>query len=215
MFECRQCQTGFNEHKQYMIHRAICKVKNVKCAKCNKVFGKNCLFVNHLIECKINDELSKLTNTFSFTLHKRAFKNILAIYIKSGNWTSLEHLLSAEVENIYQLLDSILNTVGSFKVQVCVLIRFTKLRNDGDYDSTELYKFTQMKQFTHISQFDDITKYWLENLDLIIDQFTQRGSGWILQSIKTVELRISKALTPVEALHEEQGFESLRQYDHE
>ena len=192
MFKCLKCQATFNKHKQCLLHRTVCKVKNIQCAQCNKVFGKNRLFVDHLIACKTNDKISKLSDNYSFTLHKKAFKNVLAIYVKSGSWTSLEHLLSAEVENIYKLLDSILNTISSFKVQVCVLIRFTKLKNDGDYDSTELYKFTQMKQFTHISQFDDITKDWIENLDLVIDQFTQRGSGWVLQSIKTVELRISK-----------------------
>ena len=67
-----------------------------------------------------------------------------------------------------------------------------KGKSDGEYVAIEVCKYSQMVQCTHISQFDDVIKRWVESLDLMIDQFTQRGSGWVLEALRKIVLRICK-----------------------
>jgi hypothetical protein len=191
MFKCSKCDRDFNKHKSMLIHRYECRFE--KCSSCKKVFKDKLNYIQHLPACKRrNIQDLGLSDVFTFRLHRVAYKSVLAIFVKEGKWSSLENLFSTEQQNIFNLLHHALYKLNSIKAQACLLISFAKQKPDGDMDTNEIYKVSLVKQVTHASQFEALVKGWIENLELVVDQFTQRGSGWVLKEIKVIEVRIGQ-----------------------
>uniref|UniRef100_A0A158P4F2 C2H2-type domain-containing protein n=1 Tax=Tetranychus urticae TaxID=32264 RepID=A0A158P4F2_TETUR len=188
MFQCNKCGEKFSKHKNLLIHKTKC-VK-VSCKNCKQNFNR-LSFLNHLSTCK-QDQSLKLKDHATFKLHKTGYGNTLAIYIKVNNWTSIENMLRGEKENMRSLLQYVIEKLGSIKVQSCLLLKFIKQKPDGDTDTTEIYKVSQMHRLTNMFNFEELVKEWMEEVELSIDQFTQRGSGWVLQTVKVLEIRIGK-----------------------
>lgn len=188
MFSCEQCGENFKKYKSLLLHRTKCKT--ITCVKCKLQYSA-LNFLNHLMECKVK-KTTDIEDFATFKLHKKAFKNTLGVYMKAESWNSIESLLAVEKDNIKNLLKYILEKLGSVKVQVCVLLKFIKQKPDGEMDSTEIYKVSQMHRLTNMHNFSAVIKDWIEQLELSIDQFTQRGSGWVLEKVKVLEIRIGK-----------------------
>ena len=191
MFFCEKCQTSFTKHKSLIIHKVKCKIS--KCNICKAIFRVKKEYLNHLLSCKTqNDCFERIARLSSFNLHKKAYKNILGIYNKVGVWPSLENLFASENSEIIKLLTGLLKELGSIKMQICIQLRFIKQKPNDIVDSTEIYKISMMESVTHSSHLEAIIKKAENHLELVIDQFTQRGSGWVLQSIKLLEVRVCK-----------------------
>ncbi|XP_053209837.1 uncharacterized protein LOC128393666 [Panonychus citri] len=188
MFECSECGVSFKKFKSLFIHKEQCSL--LKCSKCKTRFKDKEMFIDHVIKCKT--VVSSLGDVATFRLHKSAYKGVLEIYVKLGSWSSLENLFTAERQNIINLISHVIGKIGSIKTQVCVLIKFIKQKPDGDTDSTEIYKISQSEPLTHSSQIEKMITKCIENLELVVDQFTQRGSGWVLQTVKMLEIRVGK-----------------------
>ena len=150
-------------------------------------------YLNHILVCKTDYEVfERVARSSSFNLHKKAYRNILAIFNKTGVWSSLDSLFATESDEIKKLLNGLLKELGSIKMQICVHLSFIKQKANGEHDKTEIYKISMMEPLTHASHFDAILKKNQNHLELVVDQFTQRGSGWVLQSIKLIEIRVCK-----------------------
>ena len=187
MFNCAKCKKNFSKHKSLLFHKLNCKI--LKCNICEKAFKVKKEYLNHMLTCKMFERVER---TSSFNLHKKAYRNILAIYNKIGIWQSLDGLFASETDEVTKLLHGLLRELGSIKMQICVHLRFIKQKANGEMDSTEIYKVSMMEPLTHSSHIDSIVKKSKNHLELVIDQFTQRGSGWVLQSIKLIEIRVCK-----------------------
>ena len=191
MFVCSKCLKSFNKHKSLLTHKSTCNVS--KCNLCKSSFKVKKEYLNHILSCKTqNESFERVGKNSSFTLHKKAYRNILGIYNKIGVWPSLENLFASEASEVTRLLNELLKELGSIKFQICVHLRFIKQKADGDVDSTEIYKISMMEPLTHSYHTSSILKKAVNNLELVIDQFTQRGSGWVLHSIKLIEVRVCK-----------------------
>ena len=191
MFNCEKCQKSFSKHKALLVHKVSCKTS--RCNVCSTNFKVKSEYLNHILSCKSqNDIFERIAAKSSYRLHKKAYRNILGIFNKGSVWMSLENLFASENNEITSLLHGLLKELGSLKVQICVHLRFIKQKPDGNIDSTEIYKMSMMEPLTHVSQIESVLRDGKNHLELVIDQFTQRGSGWVLQSIKFIEVRVCK-----------------------
>uniref|UniRef100_A0A158P4N4 DNA-directed DNA polymerase n=1 Tax=Tetranychus urticae TaxID=32264 RepID=A0A158P4N4_TETUR len=188
MFSCSTCKQSFLKYKSFLLHKTRCK--KVVCKKCKSSFS-SLNFLNHLNQCR-QKQSEDIGDFATFKLHKRSYRNALAVYIKADGWKSIEHLLAVEKENIQSLLKYIIERIGSVKVQACLLLKFIKQKTEGGTDTTEIYKVAEMLSLTNLHHIETIVKNWIEQIELAIDQFTQRGSGWVLQSVKVLEIRVGK-----------------------
>ena len=92
MFECQKCNHKFLKFKSFLKHKLSCSPKLKKCEHCDVKFTNNRL-TEHKAECKTIRALQRdLEDNSSFHLHRIAYRNVLAVYVKLGSWPSIEDL---------------------------------------------------------------------------------------------------------------------------
>lgn len=124
-----------------------------------------------------------------FDLLKICFNNKLQIFGKKVNYIDIEALLSNEKGNISLILQQCINNSDSpcIKAKAIFSTRFYK-----EETQTNTYFHCAYTSISSIEIIDEYIHDCFEQLINQVDQFTQRGSGWILDNIFYIELRIAK-----------------------
>ncbi|XP_053206942.1 uncharacterized protein LOC128391119 [Panonychus citri] len=168
-----------------------------RCAHCSKKFKKETNLIFHQQLCK-STQVSvsrnlKLNLPGDFTLQKQAFYKSLNVYYKSftENFFDIENALKSESGNLKQLLSTFLEVLGLLKVQIGICCEFYR------YDGFEIVWIDPMfnsslKPLTSIDLYNQFLDDCYFEISVDFDSFNQKGSGWILNKVKLIEIRIGK-----------------------
>lgn len=197
-FNCEFCKSTFNESEKLRIHYMSCKKfnNNISCNLCGKHFKFKSTFIKHKLReiNQIGSGSQKLPNisseTHNFVLSKSAFKNYLQQYelYPDEDYKDTHDFFYVYYEDIQKLMKLILPKVNSIKVQFCLQVTF--------YKTVSNIKIFTIAYFTSdnyiLSAFNNTLNNKLINMfDNKIQTFESIGSGWIIDSIDRLDIRIA------------------------
>lgn len=159
------------------------------CADCKRKFSSTARLELHFCDAKQYD----LPENFGiFHLMCHAFKKFLAIYTTiEFKYPDLSTFFSDQVPNVEELLLYMLDNLGPYKVQFCLGVEMKKPLPDK-----ELVEYVRMCSGMFAVTLDELIKNVIKEfqdvIQLTVDQFTERGSGWTISTVKSLEVRIAK-----------------------
>lgn len=159
------------------------------CDFCGRVFKSRASALNHQCPASINIELPSSINNFKLAQH--AFNRFLAVYQKNLKYYPLTQFIGNEIKNIKSFLTSLLQLQSPFKVQFCLKIVMIKpFINSIKRENVSMC--TPSMSLICKTDVSLILRNFHENIEISIDQFTQRGSGWTIDSIEALDIRVAK-----------------------
>lgn len=127
--------------------------------------------------------------------------------MKDCNCKDVTWLFGMKGGIISDLLKYMLAKMGAVKVQMNLRMLFKKPEpsvstNINDkLNNGELHKYTKSKILVTTSEIPTLLREWESELDLAIDQFVQRGSGWQLGKLNQVYIQFSKYIARAGGCH--------------
>ncbi|XP_053209662.1 uncharacterized protein LOC128393504 [Panonychus citri] len=183
MYSCNKCNR-LSKRK----HCYNCSTK-YKCDECKRTFLIKSNFDDHIVQCQ-SKEIFGLADFDPFVLVISAFKQFLVIYKRDNlTYDDLDELFNDHRNIIENLFFYINEKLKCFKFQICVFIHFVK-PNDGN--STTSYICSSMKTITTPWNSMDVLNECQVEISATIDSFTNKGSGWAIDEICTIEIRVAK-----------------------
>ncbi|XP_053210240.1 uncharacterized protein LOC128394030 [Panonychus citri] len=168
-----------------------------RCVHCNRKFKKQINLKFHQQLCaSVQVSISRNLNVQlpgEFLMKKQAFYKSLNVYYKkfNENFFDIETVLKTESGNLKQLLTTFLKSLGMLKVQIGLSCEF--YRYDGfDIVWIDPMFNSSLKPLTSIDLYNHFLDECYFEISLDFDSFNQKGSGWILNKVKSLEVRIGK-----------------------
>ncbi|XP_053214135.1 uncharacterized protein LOC128397434 [Panonychus citri] len=168
-----------------------------KCRHCGKKFKKDLNLLYHQQVCRsiqvkvIHDLNFVLPDGYQLRAH--AFFRSLNVYSKCfiNEFFDIESVIKNEEKNIKKLLETFLQHLVMLKVQIGICCEFYR------YDGLEIVWITPMfnsslKPFLTLELFEQFLDDCFFEISLDFDTFTTKGSGWTLNKVKMIEIRIGK-----------------------
>ena len=145
---------------------------------------KHCIFS---LERKRKREIleENFENT-GFDKLQKCFKDTLQVYAKSVQYDDIESLYSGERLSLIDL-SRIISELRMVKVQMIFSTKFRKADTDMEY-----YFHTNNTALLSMELVDELLEKGCEEITNQVDQLTARGSGWILEKVFNIEIRVAK-----------------------
>ncbi|XP_074604049.1 uncharacterized protein LOC141857450 [Brevipalpus obovatus] len=126
-----------------------------------------------------------------FEMISHAFNKYLSVYRQAVEHTTLSALYIDQATKIQGLLRELIKHQSPLKVQLCTRMEMIKPLLDT-VKHEKINMCTRSMSLICYTDVDGIVETYFKNLEASIDQFTQRGSGWILKKFDQVEVRIGR-----------------------
>jgi hypothetical protein len=137
------------------------------------------------------NRLPVLSKNSKFTLSKFAFKSFLQQYelMPDLEIKDIEHFFSFYKKDIINLVQNILTKLNSIKLQMCLSVSFSREAKDIliytlAYFCSENYIISNIDNFKN--KFSNIIEFF----ETKAQDFEERGSGWKLDSVDRLDVRI-------------------------
>lgn len=163
----------------------------VSCNKCQRAFQRKRARDVHQQGCgqifSIED-LDDFPEVNGFQLNKSAFREFLMEYSKTGlSYMDLTSTFSNENESLKELIVNVLIRKKMVKAQIVLHIDVVKPSLNEKIRQTSFIT-TVTFPLTSSCHFDDFIKSRINDIQLIVDKYTERGSGWVIEKVHTVEV---------------------------
>ena len=195
------CQFSFAALPTLLTHMKKCKKKfpaTEECSACNQELLTKSAYIRHKMICVRQrgagkSRLPRLPEDWPFILSKKAFKSFLQQYelFPEERFEDVINFIAEYHENIVQLLDLLLASIHSFKIQFCLACTFRK-EVDETLTYTLGYFLTENYIITAATDKSTIINRMVEGLENKVNEFEGLGSGWILDEIDRLDLRIGQ-----------------------
>ena len=160
-----------------------------KCVECKRTFFIKENYEKHTKSCQSKNTYG-LINFDPFILSMSAFRQFLVVYTLSDiNFIDIDGLYSEHKITMENLLFYVYEYMKSIKFQICVHIHFIK---PNDSTSTKTHICSSMKTMTSPWNAMNLFNECRDEINATIDAFTHKGSGWTIDRITTLEIRIAK-----------------------
>lgn len=186
---CNNCKLLFPTKEQYNLH-----LKHNDCDFINQMgSGKN----------KILNDSPKLNKSNNFILRKKALKGFVKQYELTPEKTfkDVYELVNFYSKDLDEILSKILSTEHSVKVQICLSVLFYKnlYVNEDSEDKDENSIINNIAYFcplntplTHVENIKSTIDTQIGEINNQIEEFINNGSGWTVDYIVRLDLRIAK-----------------------
>jgi len=182
-------------------HLKICLSKNdpIKCSKCFKKFTSIKVLKYHLIcnECITQssggESINEVPLNSKFELSSSAFKKFLQIFtlISDDKINDSTEFFLTNRDNIKELVIFLLNQLSSLKIQFCLKVKF--IRDVGGHITEQYAYFTSVSRpLSNIKFFSQLFFKSISDIDTNIQEYMDKGSGWVVDSIEKLEVRVGK-----------------------
>ena len=122
-----------------------------------------------------------------FVLKEHCFKKFLRLYVLKPSCGDLNIFFLNNKSSFSRLFSNILKELIAIKFQICLHVLFLK-----NHLSQVFYICSKCKELTSSKFIDREIARAQSDLEIIIDLFTERGSGWTLSKIVLCEVRVGK-----------------------
>ena len=164
-----------------------------KCSECKRCFKIEANFNKHVEKCQSSENFG-LTDFKSIVLQKSAFRQFLVVYIlQNMYYKDSDGFFIDKQRELSELLFYIYQSIGVFKFQICVNVDFMK-PNELE---TKAYLCSSLKNFLRPQITDELLNECKQEVCNRIDTFTNLGSGWIIDNITSIEIRVAKYIPQV------------------
>ena len=161
----------------------------LSCERCGRVF-RSVKGVNiHQCSADIHSALPEKGNGFETQQH--AFNAYLKVYKKTVNYNSFDDFFTHQFPQICEFLTKLQQSESPLKVQFCTTLIMIKPTADS-IKREDVLMCTRSKSLVCEFDVSEIVEDYKTQMENSIDQFTQRGSGWILESVVNIEIRVAK-----------------------
>src|SRR5260370_8715422 len=200
-FTCPMCLISQENYNKFKTHLRICNLfsSNSKCSICFKKFSTKSGLLIHALRCqqqigygKIN-KLPKLKIGSKFLLSRQAFKAFLQQYELHAEkyFNDSGEYMTFYKKDILELIDDILIKLNSLKLQLSLSVTFSR-----EIEQIPTYTVGYFcTQNMIISSLNDLTKKFptiITKLDNDVQDFQDKGSGWKVEDINRLDIRIGK-----------------------
>jgi hypothetical protein len=194
---CSTCNFICENSKAYFNHLSICNKskKLIKCPYCQKRLTsiKSLKYHFDLNECvnQQGGQLPELNNESVFKVQKSAFKKFIEEYYYEPEdiYNDANEFFLSYQKEFKSLYKTILTTVNNVKTQICLTVNFHR-EIDGQLLNQIGYFMSLTRPLSNIKNFNKIFYKSITEIENKINEFTERGSGWIIESINKVEIRV-------------------------
>ena len=196
-----RCEFSFAALPDLLTHMKKCKKKFPpieECSTCNEELFSKTAYIKHKLICVKQkgagkSRLPRLPEDWPFVLSKKAFKLFLQQYelFPEDRFEDVINFIAQYHDNIVQLLDLLIGSINSFKIQFCLACTFRK-EVDETLTYTLGYFITENYIITAATDKSTIINRMVERLENKINDFEGIGSGWVLDEIDRLDLRIGQ-----------------------
>ena len=145
-----------------------------------------------------------MKNIRPFLLVQHAFRRFLRVYVLKTRSHDITALFINNHSTIKRLIKALLNELTSIKLQLCCHVIFVKINL-----SQKAYFCSEVKEISSESLIDGVIESCQNDIDLLSDVYTARGSGWILSSIDLLEVRVGMFIPHKGGCYKNFGSDSL------
>ena len=200
-FRCGHCPTNFTLAKNLVRHlKNIHKCnRSVRCTSCQTFFGleedwqNHCSAEHSVVASTRRTNPSEIQQSHEFVLErerKAVREHFQSFRLKMTNDTSFdpfEFLVNNETA-IEEFVSKKLETMITIKFGICIEVSFVKPLTD---DSTVCYFHSPMESLSTTLTADEYYSH-VDKLLSKMNVFCTAGSGWVIEKLNLVELKISK-----------------------
>lgn len=199
-FQCVFCDFNVKNFNSFEKHLLSCKrhCEKFQCNICDKLFKSRSVIIKHCIKCAnqfgygSGKRRLKLNTNSRFKLSKFGFRALLQQYelFSDKEFKDINSFLNYYKEDINDLIQKAINKLTSIKVQFCLAVSFSR-----EVEDTKTYSLGYFCSRNYI--FNDYEKFWRifsklnEFFDEKIQDFTSRGSGYVINTIDRLDVRIA------------------------
>lgn len=160
------------------------------CKKCNENFGSFEEYEAHQNVCNNAPLLQmNLDSATTFVQNQTAFRCLLRLYcLERHTYNDVDLLFESERENMFLLLNQLLDDLCMVKIKFCAIIEFQKPSGE----ETTAYLCSLPWYLVNMDEFDEFISNVRNDIVSRIDQFTERGSGWIIKKIRSLNVHVGK-----------------------
>jgi hypothetical protein len=200
LFDCCFCSKNCNSLQKLKNHLFKCKLFYcpTECKFCKKYFIKKVNFIRHTLR-DINQigfgrksRLPKLPTTSQFKLSKQCFKSFLQQYelFPEETYNDCEEFFINYRDDIFQLVNLLIEKLTTLKLQICIQCTFYREIEDIIIYTTA-YFCTKNLIIEPNVDLEEIYSNVISYLDNEINTFESLGSGWVIEEIDRLDLRIA------------------------
>ena len=187
-FKCVECKLIFKKLSTMREHRRTTHnyTRTYPCSRCHKIFQSAQTLQNHLQTHKTDELFHAVKTSFkgAFCHYRLDFPNPLR---------SLEEMKNQYEDRIVLKLQDLLADLGYYKVNFVVMTKMTKFVDENNEENTINTPFRTNSQLIYPQ--DSLQDHFhnaLVQVGQTIDEFTENGSGYILQGIYSITLEVGK-----------------------
>ena len=189
-YDCEHQETSLSRVQDHFssIHRS--KLKHL-CNNCFTTFDNDSSYADHMF---LTHGLPIfINNAATHAIEQSAFSGNLKTYKIEGDENSDYDLLAFLVKNKERLQQIVAENVrdGSKKIQFCVETTMQRTDEDGELSFTTMYALTDMVLVWFGGLSDDDYQGMIDQLLLTLYNFTYHGSGWVLQHVKQLIVKVA------------------------
>lgn len=167
---------------------------NFKCVKCNRGFMREEAYLSHLEWCRNRVNIDPLAVDDNSTGHFQQIATAFNRFVTYEN-RDIENLdvQSLQVENLDSLSNIIKEYLQSYQCLKFELIIDAQMRHPLSEDVRIRHCFHSVLR--SVLQGDDILALLnraFDDISELVDNYTERGSGWTLDMIKSIRINIGK-----------------------
>jgi len=195
--KCDKCNFIVKNSEEFYYHIINCKKIKfpLKCPYCSKKLTSSKVFKYHLEinECRnqIGGALPEVPEDSIFRVQKTAFKKFIEQYLFEPEeiFNDINEFFLTYRGDFKKLYKNVLDKVNNIKSQICLTVNFQR-EIEGNYSNQLGYFTTVTRPLSTIKFFNKIFYKFINEIETKVNEFTERGSGWIIESITKVEIRI-------------------------
>ena len=166
----------------------------LSCEKCGKTYKRLKYLENHMKVCGLSITFSRVEDapgeSGSFKLINSAFKKYLLLYRSEQlDSTEIIDIMTSKFEEIKSLLNTLIDEFGAIKFSIGFVIEFIN-HIEGKTDKGGF--ISDLVPCLAASDKQSIFNDALEHIQDRIDQYTQRGSGWTINRVLSIDISAGK-----------------------
>ena len=200
-YDCNKCSKRYTRRDNLLKHVRVMHASEASsCIKCRKLFHNKLDLIQH--QCltthtkrKADSELQPITTNECFFEHReKALRGYLHCYRASPTSPQVDvgKFLNSVKESIMSTVKQLFVEMKSgIKSQICLHIEFEKAIKDGDVLAT-YFNSKQMLFDRDLSDHDIILQSAFDYIMKSIDNFHEKGSGWVIKNIKYADVHFAR-----------------------
>ncbi len=193
-YKCGVCGTNFTHSHSLIRHiRDVHKCSNyIKCSYCPTIFAYSNNLKEHCTKIHNITDVVENNQTTIFIEIESSQRRFLRVYEyqPEGNEFDVDGCLIRAEPQVSNLVSNIQNEEENpFKIQLSVRVRLIKELHEETIESHFNSLFEPI--YTDGLQ-EEVYEKMKDHIMALVDNFTQQGSGWIVENIKSVRVNFAK-----------------------